>query len=193
MILHGGEDEPLLHGGDLGAARRLFPGAPEPFIDLSTGINPHSYPVPHLSSDVFARLPEPAALDRLAAIAAKAYGAPSRQHVVPAPGTQILLPLVAALVPPGRAAVVSPTYAEFARVAALAGHDVAEVGDIGRLRDADLAVVVNPNNPDGRIFDKDELLELADAQKRGLLALRADEKSGGYTVRVVDRHPPRAT
>jgi uncharacterized protein (TIGR00288 family) len=28
---------------------------------------------------------------------------------------------------------------------------------------------------------------LADAQKRGLLALRADEKSGGYTVRVVER------
>jgi uncharacterized protein (TIGR00288 family) len=28
---------------------------------------------------------------------------------------------------------------------------------------------------------------LADAQKRGLLTLRADEKSGGYTVRVVDR------
>ncbi len=36
--------EPLLHGGDLGAARRLFPGAPEPFIDLSTGINPNPYP-----------------------------------------------------------------------------------------------------------------------------------------------------
>jgi len=34
---------------------------------------------------------------------------------------------------------------------------------------------------------------LADAQKRGLLTLRADEKSGGYTVRVVDRHPPRAS
>jgi uncharacterized protein (TIGR00288 family) len=32
---------------------------------------------------------------------------------------------------------------------------------------------------------------LADAQKRGLLTLRADEKSGGYTVRVVDRTPPR--
>jgi uncharacterized protein (TIGR00288 family) len=28
---------------------------------------------------------------------------------------------------------------------------------------------------------------LSDAQKRGLLALRADEKSGGYTVRVVER------
>jgi uncharacterized protein (TIGR00288 family) len=32
---------------------------------------------------------------------------------------------------------------------------------------------------------------LADGEKRGLLVLRADEKSGGYTVRVVDRRPPR--
>jgi uncharacterized protein (TIGR00288 family) len=30
---------------------------------------------------------------------------------------------------------------------------------------------------------------LADAQKRGLLTLRADEKSGGYTVRGVERPP----
>ena len=33
---------------------------------------------------------------------------------------------------------------------------------------------------------------LADGEKRGLLALRADEKSGGYMVRVVDRALPRA-
>jgi uncharacterized protein (TIGR00288 family) len=32
---------------------------------------------------------------------------------------------------------------------------------------------------------------LADAEKRGLLTLRADEKSGGYTVRVADRPTPR--
>jgi len=32
---------------------------------------------------------------------------------------------------------------------------------------------------------------LADAQKRGLLTLRADEKSGGYTVRAADRTPAR--
>jgi uncharacterized protein (TIGR00288 family) len=31
---------------------------------------------------------------------------------------------------------------------------------------------------------------LADAQKRGLLTLRADEKSGGYTVRAADRPAP---
>jgi uncharacterized protein (TIGR00288 family) len=33
---------------------------------------------------------------------------------------------------------------------------------------------------------------LADGEKRGLLALRADEKSGGYTVRPVDKPLPRA-
>jgi cobalamin biosynthesis protein CobC len=152
----------LLHGGDLAAARRLFPDAPEPFIDLSTGINPHSYPLPQLPSDVFARLPEPTALGRLAAVAAAAYGAPSRDHVVAAPGTQILLPLVAAVVPPGRAAVLGPTYAEHTRIAALVGHSAREVTDVDHLRQADLAVVVNPNNPDGRIVDRNVLLAIAD-------------------------------
>jgi uncharacterized protein (TIGR00288 family) len=34
---------------------------------------------------------------------------------------------------------------------------------------------------------------LGDAEKRGLLTLRADEKSGGYTVRVADRSAPRVS
>src|SRR5215470_4222954 len=118
---------PLMHGGDLDAARKLFPAAPEPFIDLSTGINPFPYPLPPLDPAAFARLPEPAAAERLAAIATQAYGAPSAAHVVAAPGLQMLLPLVARLAPPGRAAVLGPTYAEHARVAALAGHAVREV------------------------------------------------------------------
>jgi hypothetical protein len=31
---------------------------------------------------------------------------------------------------------------------------------------------------------------LADGEKRGLIALQPDEKSGGYTVRVVERPAP---
>jgi uncharacterized protein (TIGR00288 family) len=34
---------------------------------------------------------------------------------------------------------------------------------------------------------------LADGEKRGLIVLRPDEKSGGYTVRVVDRPQPRTS
>ena len=161
MVFSDGLDRPLPHGGDIAAARRLFPGATQPFIDLSTGINPHPYRLPRFPADLFERLPSSAAAAELAAVAAKAYGAPSAAHVVPAPGTQILLPLVVALVGPGRAAVVSPAYGELARAAALAGHDVASVRDIGAAGNAQVVLVGNPNNPDGRLFTSTDLLNLA--------------------------------
>ena len=164
---------PLAHGGDLTAARQMFPNAPEPFIDLSTGINPFPYPIPTLCTDDFARLPDRASIRRLAAIAARWYGAPSPDCVVPAPGVQSLLPMVAALVPPGRAAVLSPTYAEHSRAATLAGHNVADVSDLAQLEHANLAVVVNPNNPDGHITTRAALLDIADElrSRQGILVV----------------------
>src|SRR3977135_1508781 len=85
MEFRTGSAAPLWHGGDLDAARLLFPPPPRPFIDLSTGINPFSYPVPRLAPETFTRLPEPAAIDRLAAIPAQAFGAPAAPHLVAAP------------------------------------------------------------------------------------------------------------
>ncbi len=162
-----------MHGGNLAAARRRFPGAPEPFVDLSTGINPWPYRLPQLSPAHYARLPEPEAANTLAVIAARAYAAPSRAHVAPAPGTQILLPMVAGLVSPGRAAILTPTYPEFARAAALAGHAVNAARTIDECSDADLVVMANPNNPDGRVIDRQRLHALAGALGRrgGLLVV----------------------
>lgn len=161
------------HGGSLGRARALFPDAPEPFVDLSTGINPHSYPLFDPPATAFTRLPEAARLSELLAVAAAAYGAPSAAHIVAGPGTQILLPRVAALLKAGRALVLSPTYAEHARAATIAGHAVAETSDFDALAEADLAIVVNPNNPDGRVVSRERLLKLADAMKTkgGLLVV----------------------
>lgn len=161
------------HGGSLDRARALFPHAPEPWIDLSTGINPHSYPLFDFPATSFSRLPEPGRIRELAAVAAAAYGAPSPSHVLPAPGTQILLPLVASLVPPARALVLSPTYAEHRRAAAIAGHEVGEVTEFEALFDADLAILVNPNNPDGRVVQRSRLLSLAETMrhKGGLLVV----------------------
>ncbi len=173
MIPLGREDEPLLHGGDLGAARRLFPGAPEPFVDLSTGINPKPYPVPRFPADLYARLPDPAAVAALAAVAARAYGAPSMAHVVAAPGTQILLPPVASLAPAGYAAILAPGYSEHARAAALAGRSVKAVRGIDECGDAALVILANPNNPDGRLYPRDDLLALAEdlRGRRGVLVV----------------------
>lgn len=153
---------PLFHGGDLAAARTLFPGAPEPFLDLSTGINPNPYPIAQLPPDAFTRLPQTDALARLARIAAKAYGAPSAAHVAIAPGSQILMTQLASMIAKGPAMVFGPTYAEHARAAALAGHEASETADLEQLGEAALAIVVNPNNPDGRLIGRDALLSLAD-------------------------------
>jgi cobalamin biosynthetic protein CobC len=173
MFTFAGEAEPLLHGGDLAAARRLFPAAPEPFIDLSTGINPNPYRLPRLPADLFVRLPDSAATGVLAEIAARAYGAPSPAHVVPAPGTQILLPLVAALPRPGRAVIFPPTYGEFARAAALAGHRVVERRAFAPIGDSQLVFAGNPNNPDGRLFARNDLIALAESlrPRGGLLVV----------------------
>ena len=150
-------DEVTDHGGSLARAERLFPDAPKPWLDLSTGINPHPYPTGDVPASAFSRLPEEARLRELTAAAAYAYGAPSHDLVVAAPGTQILLPLTASLIPPGRAAIWSPTYAEHRRAAALAGHAVSECADLDQLAAADLAIVVNPNNPDGRRYGPGDL------------------------------------
>ncbi len=151
----------------------LFPNAVLPFVDLSTGINPHSYPLFDLPATSLSRLPEAGRGRELTEIAARTYGAPSPANVVAAPGTQILLPRVVSLVRPGKALVLGPTYAEHARAAAIAGHEVSEVSDFTALADADLAIIVNPNNPDGRVIERDRLLVLADRlrTKGGLLVV----------------------
>jgi cobalamin biosynthetic protein CobC len=169
------DPSPLLHGGNLAAAQALFPGAPRPFLDLSTGINPLAYPLPPLAPEIFSRLPEPDACRHLESVAARYYGAPSAAHVVAAPGTQSLLPLVAALAPPRRAAILGPTYNEHARVASAAGHRVEQVAQIDSLGGEDFSVVVNPNNPDGRLVPKAPLAELAERTRARAGLLVVDE------------------
>ena len=191
-------DEVEDHGGSLSRADRLFPGAPKPWLDLSTGINPHSYRLVDVPASAFRRLPEEAQLVRLLTVAARAYAAPSVHTLVAAPGTQILLPLVASLVPSGRAAILSPTYAEHRRAASIAGHDAEPVTDFAELASADLAILVNPNNPDGRICHRADLLDLASRlrARNGILvvdeafmdvgpreqSLAGDAEVGGFVV-----------
>ena len=158
----------IVHGGDLDAARRLFPGAPEPWIDLSTGINPVPYPLPPLIASALHRLPSPGDLARLKAAAAAAYGAPGPDHVAAAPGTQILIETLPRLLPRSRVAVVGPTYAEHAAAWTRSGHAVRMVADPAEAEGAEVLVAVSPNNPDGRVFSP---AALARAAGGGLVVL----------------------
>ncbi len=151
----------LQHGGNLAAARRLFPGAPEPWIDLSTGINAKPYPVGELSAASWRRLPEENATTALEAAAGRAYGAPESAAVVAAPGTQSLIGLLPLLLPARRVGVLDFTYAEHALCWSQAGAQVETVGSLDALATFDHGVIVNPNNPDGRLVAPQDLLALA--------------------------------
>ncbi|WP_342166486.1 threonine-phosphate decarboxylase CobD [Methylobacterium sp. SD21] len=165
----------IAHGGDLGDLRRTFPDAPLPWLDLSTGINPVPYPVPPVEASAWLRLPESAELLALRKAASGAYGAPGAEHVVAAPGTQILIETLPRLVAPTEVAVVGPTYAEHAAAWRRAGHAVREVTGLAEIGDARVAVIVDPNNPDGRTDPLADRLALAAAMRaRGGLFV-ADE------------------
>jgi cobalamin biosynthetic protein CobC len=149
------------HGGDIRSAVALFPNAPKPWIDLSTGINPVAYPIVALPSDAWARLPEPSLLEELQSAAGQRYGADA-DRIVPAPGSQALIQRLPQLVPARRVVVVGPTYAGHERSWRAAGAVVDVVPDISGVGDQDVVVVVNPNNPDGRMYSRRRLLDLAD-------------------------------
>ena len=159
---HAAESGRIAHGGGLIAARRRFPDAPLPWLDLSTGINPVPYPMPPVPPAALARLPEPEEVAALEAAAARAYGMADPAGVAAAPGTQALIHLLPRLLPPGRVAVVSPTYAEHRAAWALAGHRVTEAATLAEAAGAPVVVVVRPNNPDGAVVDAAALLRLAD-------------------------------
>jgi cobalamin biosynthetic protein CobC len=151
------------HGGDLALARKSFPAAPEPWLDLSTGVNPYPYRFRAPPPESWTHLPDSAALAALETAAAVAYRAAPKAHIVAAPGTQAIINWLPRLFPARRVGVLGFTYFEHARSWRSCGATVAIVETIGDLKDKDVAVVVNPNNPDGRVVALDELRALAGA------------------------------
>jgi len=167
------ESTVIRHGGDIDEAEATFPGGSRPWIDLSTGINPVPYPLPPLAPECFERLPTPAELAALETEAAHAYGVKDPGIVVAAPGTQTLIGLLPRLLPQGSVAVLGPTYGEHAAAWLRGGHRVLDARAPDEPLDAQVFVVVNPNNPDGRILTLDDLRCLARqaAQREGWLVV----------------------
>ena len=142
------------HGGALDRAIAVHGGKRSEWLDLSTGINPVPFPLPDFGPEVWARLPDEG-LHRAAIDGARQfYRLPERAGVVAAPGTQSLIQVLPQLRAAGEVAIVSPTYAEHAVSFSRCGWRVREIADLADLPDnATAAVLVNPNNPDGRIAE----------------------------------------
>ena len=152
------------HGGNLDLAQERFGGRLEEWIDLSTGINRQAYPAPTLEPRHWKALPSPSDIAALHTAARQAYGCSA--SVLAVAGAQAAIQLLPHLASAGRARILAPTYNEFAPVLTAAGWQVDEVGEIEALAAADIAVVVNPNNPDGRQHEPSGLLALRSRVKR---------------------------
>jgi len=163
------------HGGNLDQAMAAY-GAGD-WIDLSTGINRRPWPLPDVPAAAWRNLPTRAAQAGLIAQAVASWGLSAAAEGVALGGAQAAIQLVPRLRPAGKAAVLGPTYNEHAACLLAEGWQVRNCTHPDDLRGADLAVIVNPNNPDGRSFRPETLLALAESI--GLLVV--DESFGDVT------------
>jgi cobalamin biosynthetic protein CobC len=162
-----------LHGGDLHGAEARWGKPAEDWLDLSTGINPWPYPLPSIPAQAWHRLPGQSEEQALRRAAAECWTVPDAAMVVLAPGSQPLIQAVPRMLAPGAVAILGPTYGEHARAWSAAGHDVRMVAGLDEVGEAKAVVVVNPNNPDGRVVPSERLAALADAvaARRGLVVV----------------------
>ncbi|MCV9942330.1 MULTISPECIES: threonine-phosphate decarboxylase CobD [Rhizobium] len=178
---------PIAHGGGITAAAAIFGGRLDDWLDLSTGINPCPVALPDIPARAWHRLPDRHLVDEARRAARDHYGS-GEILPLPVPGTQSVIQLLPRLIEAGRGtttdkrvavAVVSPTYGEYAQAFTSAGFAVDAVGDVAAVRAEHLlAVVVNPNNPDGRASPAETLIALHDRMKAAGGLLVVDEAFG---------------
>ena len=153
---------PIAHGGRLDEAIAVHGGLRKQWLDLSTGINPTSWPVPNLPQALWHRLPEESDVALARDAARAAYGVPDEAGIVVAPGTQALIQHLPGLVAPQPVAIIGPTYEEHRLSWARHGHEALVVDGIASAEaSARIVVVVNPDNPTGRLHDPARLAALA--------------------------------
>ncbi|WP_138379422.1 threonine-phosphate decarboxylase [Luteithermobacter gelatinilyticus] len=172
------------HGGDLTHIKTLYPAAPRPWIDLSTGISPYPYPWlekldPAWIRQAAGRLPSEKDIEHCKNAYA-AYLSPrlSPDQLVLAPGSQYLIETLPGLFPKNEVFIATPTYSEHARCWRRAGHRVVNIPyGVNAIHDTTLLenlppgkvlILTHPNNPDGRCIDPPTLYNLVrDYSQRG--------------------------
>jgi cobalamin biosynthetic protein CobC len=157
----------LDHGGRLREAAAHFNIPLADWLDLSTGINPHAWPVPALSSACWQRLPE--AHDGLEAAAASYYG---NANLLPVAGSQAAIQLLPTLLPRAVVACISPLYAEHPHAWQQAGHRPRFLQNATLPRALAAAtpyvLLCNPNNPTADHHPHDIAVDAAkQLKKRG--------------------------
>lgn len=164
------------HGGDLTTAEAVYGRPAEKFLDFSSNMNPFGPPecVGALLGDRWrelARYPDPAVRGLRRAIADKYRIA--EESVLVGNGAAELIDLSIRALRPGSVGLARPSFSEYEEAVRKTGGRVVDIplseADGFALREeaarraaqrADLLLLGHPNNPTGRLADKDMLLRL---------------------------------
>ena len=160
------------HGGALTQACRLYGGTLDSWLDLSTGINPNPVVLPDIEQSIWNRLPDEDLERRACEAAAGYFDLPDGILPLCVPGTQAAIQRLPAVMP-GHVTILGPTYGEYHRCFSRAGCIIETVAEYRRLEArGGNAIIVNPNNPDGRVLSSEAVLELEQRISAG----------GGYLI-----------
>ena len=155
------------HGGNIDEAAKLYGLDRGEIYDLSTGISPIAYDCALPSSAHYQALPLASGLAALCDAARHAYQVPSGAMICAGAGSQALLSALPYLRDvPSLIWCPEPTYNEHRTRWQLARHQVDGGPDCPP--QADVIILGQPNNPDGRLWSQEEIAKyLAHVKARG--------------------------
>ena len=152
----------IQHGGDIDLAIKKYGGQRKDWIDLSTGINRTSYPWQESVKVHLRDLPGSKLLMSLEEAASRAYKIAVDTETVAISGAQQIINLLPThLKKYSSVAILGPTYNEYEKAFKSSNLRTNTVAEISNLSCNDIAIIVNPNNPTGKVITEEELEDLS--------------------------------
>ena len=156
------KDLNIQHGGDIDLAIKKYGGEREDWIDLSTGINGASYPWQECVNVELRNLPSNKILMQLEKAAARAYKIAECTETAAVSGAQQIINLLPlCLKSCNSVAILGPTYNEYEKAFKRSGTKTKTVSETSKLSCSDIAIIVNPNNPTGKVIADETLAGLS--------------------------------
>ena len=156
------KDLNIQHGGDIDLAIKKYGGEREDWIDLSTGINGASYPWQESINVQLRNLPSNKILMQLEKVAARAYKIAESADIAAVSGAQQIINLLPlCLKSCNSVAILGPTYNEYEKAFKRSGTKTKTVSETSKLSCSDIAIIVNPNNPTGKVIADETLAGLS--------------------------------
>ena len=186
-LMDRGKGEAADHGGGVDLAASAYGGAPEEWLDLSTGINPIPYEIQGVTDFDWNRLPNGTIQTDLGDAARTFWHVPGDADAIAAPGLSAIIAILPHLLHAESFTIRKPAYNEYERSFTAAGWSDGP----------DVEVIIHPNNPDGalseptqprgryRIIDESfcdtvpEASRIAEAARPGHLVLKSFGKFWG--------------